>query len=280
VEPALRAWVESQLGGIGAVVDHSWPHGVTRVWRVTAGREIAWVKHHTQERKFRQEQRAYRELVPQLAAAGVRVPTCLADDGARTLLLDHLPGEPARADDPAIHRQAGAVLWILHALPYDDPDPLPLADALRERLARWVQEAEGIIDSGPSIAGFGDAASFDGHRRCWCHRDWSARNWLVEGGRIGVIDFEHTGPDLWLVDLVRLAEGAFDDPEVEHAFFEGYGPMPSDTDAHLRQLLWLTELATVAWSARHGDAAYEAIGRRMLARLSAGWRPLAANRRA
>ena len=53
--------------------------------------------------------------------------------------------------------------------------------------------------------------------------------------------------------------------------------VPARAAEQLRTLLWLTELGTVVWSARHGDTEYEAIGRATLARLEAGWSPLEAS---
>jgi Ser/Thr protein kinase RdoA (MazF antagonist) len=269
VDDASRELVRGAVGPITAVEDRSWPHGVTRVWRVEVGREVVWVKVHSQDRKYAQEDRAYSVVAPALATAGYRVPARIASDGSRRLVLTDLPGDPARPDDVEIHRQAGAAL----------------AEALAARLQRWMTQGRGRVEEellAEVAARFADPSTFVGvsgsgpgeSRRRWCHRDWSARNWLVDRGRIGILDFEHTGPDLWLFDLVRLYETSFvDRPAVEGAFFEGYGPVPEGTGERLAQLLWLTELGTVVWSTAHADSEYLAIGRATLARLRAGWEP-------
>jgi aminoglycoside phosphotransferase (APT) family kinase protein len=261
VSPELRAWVKSVTGPIRAWEDRSWPHGVTQVLRVTAGADVAWVKVHREARKRDAEVRAYRELVPHLV--GVRVPTLIATN-ERALLLSDVPGERPRDDDPAVHRAAGEALAALHAVPLADDDPVPIRAALQARFARWAEEARALGASAlvdAAALAFGDGLDAP---RVWCHRDYHARNWLVDGGRLGLIDFERAGPDLALMDVVKLAEVAFEHPGVEDAFYDGYG-RPVDAEA-LRRVLALTELATVVWARKHGDPDYEAVGRRTLAR--------------
>ncbi|MEQ1506000.1 MAG: aminoglycoside phosphotransferase family protein [Myxococcota bacterium] len=267
------------IGPIRSMTDHSWPHGVTRVWRVV-GSETVWVKQHTEGRKFRQESRAYGAVVPALGAAGFRVATRIADwPSLRTLALTDVRGDRAPDGDPAVHRQAGAASAVLHALPLDDTDPVPIADALRARLTRWVSEASGAVDPAwieRIRAEIGDGTAFDGCDRRWCHRDWSPRNWLIdEEGRLGLLDFEHCGPDLWLFDLVKLADDAWRRfPDTRAAYFDGYGrPLDAVDQDRLRRLMWLHALGTTAWAATHGDPAYEAHGRALLAALHAGWAP-------
>ncbi|MEZ4237344.1 MAG: aminoglycoside phosphotransferase family protein [Myxococcota bacterium] len=270
----LWALVEARVGPVGAVADRSWAHGVSRVWRVEAGGAPVWVKQHTQPRKYRQEARAYREVVPALARAGVTVPSALVlDDALCALVLTEVRGEPADEADPAVHRGAGAAVRVLHALPYVDDDPLPLAEAVRARFERWAEEAEGIVT--PSVvAAVGerlDPAAFAGATRCWCHRDWSPRNWLVVDGRVGMLDFEHCLPDLWLLDLVKLADGIWRrHPGTRAAFLAGYGvaALTAREADQLERLLWLHALGTTVWGAAHGDPAYEAHGRRLLSELA------------
>lgn len=261
MDDATRALIERAVGPIRAIEDRSWPERLTTVWRVEAGGEIVWVKQHRAPRKHAQELRAYRDLVPRLAAAGLRVPALVASDGV--LVLSHVPGEPARDDDPALHHQAGEALRILHDLPLADDDPVPVRAALRARLDRWLADARGQVEDAllaQVVRGFG--AGMDG-ARCWCHRDYQARNWLCDAGRLGIIDFERAAPDLPPFDFAKLAEVA--SPEAYAALVAGYG---RDPGPDLARVLWLTGLSTIVWSRRHGDAAYEAVGRRLLARLA------------
>jgi aminoglycoside/choline kinase family phosphotransferase len=272
----VRAAVERHLGPISESEDRSWPHGVTRVWQVN---RAFWVKQHTQARKYAQETRAYDRVVPELAAAGFRVPSLLARvDGLRVLVLTHLGGAPADPLDVGLHEQAGRALAVLHELPLDDRDPVSIAAALRARVSRWVDEAAGVIDDRTVdrvVEQLDDAAIFAGCRRRWCHRDFSPRNWLDERGALGLLDFEHCGPDLPLFDFVKLADDAWRRaPATKDALFRGYGhPLDPEDQERLRRILWLHALGTTAWAASHGDPAYEEHGRSLLAALEAGWTP-------
>jgi aminoglycoside/choline kinase family phosphotransferase len=275
----VRATVERSAGSIRAIEDRSWPHGVTRVWRVHAA-EIVWVKQHTQERKFRQESRAYNHVVPALAAAGHRVPDRIAEDRElHVLVLTEVAGRPAPERDVAVHAQAGEFTEALHAIPLVDGDTMSVSDVIAARLTEWSAESRGLVDDATlarASAELSDPTVFADGRRTWCHRDWSPRNWLVDDtGRFGALDFEHCGPDLWLVDFLKLADGVWRGfPETRDAFFEGYGRRldASDRD-RVRRLMWLSALRSTSWAAEHGDPAYERHGRAVLAALAAGWEP-------
>ncbi|MEQ1566183.1 MAG: aminoglycoside phosphotransferase family protein, partial [Myxococcota bacterium] len=199
-------------------------------------------------------------------------------DALRVLALTDLAGRPADLADPAVHHQAGAALAVLHGLPMTRHDPLSVADALRARLVRWIDEADGVLDDATVdrvAEKFADPALFAGCRRAWCHRDFSPRNWVEDGGVFGLLDFEHCGPDLPLFDLVKLADDAWRRfPTTRDALFVGYGRRLSAEDAErLERLMWLHALSTTAWASTHGDAEYERHGRALLSALHAGWAP-------
>lgn len=278
--PELRARVEGWLGPVTSVEDRSWPHGVTRVFRVQTASGSAFVKVHTQARKFDQELRAYEEWAPALGGAGVLVAEVLgADPALRALALSDLAGVAPDPADLRVHAQAGAALAVLHGLPFVDADDLPVREAVLARLARWAGEARDLVPAAVVdrvVAEVTAAAPvFDGGRRVPCHRDFSPRNWMIRDGRFGLIDFEHAAPDIRWMDFVKLAEDAWRHPGTRAAFVGAYGRPWSEVDAaRFRCLTWLYALSTWVWSATHGDAVYEAQARELYGRLAAGYQPL------
>ena len=170
-----------------------------------------------------------------------------------------------------VHRLAGAFLRELHDLPFTDDDPLPLSDAFSMRLDAWSLRAAGLLPrtiiSNAVSAAREVLPQLTHMTRVPCHRDFTPRNWLTdEAGGLTVIDFEHSRPDLHLIDFERLYTGLWRSrPDLQEAFESGYG---TELDAEQRWLLnglaALGGLSTVAWAREHGDARFEAHGRDVL----------------
>lgn len=287
---ALLQSAQGLLGGDAQIRELSWPHGESEVWLLTGVPRGAVLKVHTRTRKFSQELAAYRDWLPQLATAegavgadGAEVPGLLRVwGGERALLLSLLPGEPmsrhgvSRQQALQTHQRAGAFLRQLHEVPHQSQDPLSLADAFAKRLEAWSGRARHLVSPGvvPEVERRVTAVLPDLHsyRRVPCHRDFTPRNWLVDRGKpgyLGVIDFEHARPDLWLVDLVRLWSGEWHGrPDLRDAFLQGYGvTLDAGQVAVLNGLSALEGLATIAWAREHGDLEFEARGRAVLSRL-------------
>ena len=251
------AWVE--VGG----------HGSSGVWRVGSH----YVKQHPSRRKWEQEVRAYRGVVSALRAEGWRVPALLAaDEESRSLVLSAVGGERTAPDTPAAHRAAGAFSAALHALPTPSDDSLPVGAAIRQRLDAVIRRLE--LPS-KVIRGCRDATAgvgMDGVARRWCHRDFTAENWLMDGPNLGVIDFEHTRPDHPLVDAVKLWCGVWRRaPACRSAWEAGRGvPLDAAEREQLTVLAWLHGLGTLAWGQRHGDAASRSEGRHIVEWLLTG----------
>lgn len=284
---ALGAFAEAQLGQLTRTRFCGWPHAESAVWHLE-GRASAYLKAFRQPRKFAQERRAYRDWLPRLTSEpGLAVtPALLAESGAlRALLLSALPGSLAvhalltPRQGLEVYRRAGAFLRALHALPFGDDDPLPLGEAYRQRAKAWLARAEGLV-ADPLVAWVGGRAGeaaglLDtlGAARVPCHRDFTARNWLVATGagavRLAVIDFEHARPDFWLFDTEKLCAEVTATP-LEAAFWQGYGRAPTDAERRVLEAHGaLAALSTVVWAREHGDAAFEAQGRAQLGRLRA-----------
>lgn len=287
------------VGEPSEVRDASWDHGESEVWRVSGPLATVAVKAHRQGRKFDQELTAYRDWLPALAAGGggspvsargwawvgapgVRTPRLLAHrvEHPRALVLSWEEGavlegaRPGRREELGLRERAGAFLRALHDLPHDDVDPVPLSDAYASRLDAWSRRSRGVVPEAvvanvrAAVAEALPALSKEARVRC--HRDYTARNWLVAAdGALVVIDLEHARPDLRVADLERLWHGEWRrDPALREAFLAGYGrELSAEEEETLRRLSALGALSTVVWAREHGDAAFEGHGWAALRRL-------------
>lgn len=255
-----------------------------RVWAVDvdtpSGRRSLVVKRCFSMRAFRQEQAVLTGWLPRSRElGGAAVPELhLADKATRTLVMSRVPGLRGQPDTPAMHHAAGRFLAALHRLPITDDDRMPLADALGRRRQGWLSMCEHaltadelrVIDDHLPCTGL-----FAGAVRVPCHRDFTPNNWLWDGERLSVVDFEHARLDLAGVDLAKLAVGPWlDAPALAAAFFAGYGRSPDDDPserARLRTAIVLHGLASVAWGLEHDEPCFIDEGRRALA-LATTWR--------
>lgn len=275
---AVLRWASEALGWAPqSVVDVSWPHAASNVSRLEGpGGERAFLKIHAQSRKYLQELQALQRWGSQLP----RTPRLIAarSEAPQALLLSEVPGAViettplAATDRLEAQRQAGRWLRRLHALPHHDDDRA-LAGAVAERLQRWSERAAPHLPARviSEVADRVRSVDLSGLTRVPTHRDYGPRNWLwdAQERQLGVIDFEHALPDLWWVDVNRLVDEAWwGDPELEGAFWEGYGRMPSARERELGEA-WrgMTALGTIAWARAHNDEPFAAQGLRVLDRL-------------
>lgn len=273
------SWAERQLGWrpthVAAVPG---THGASHVTRLQAGpARIAFLKRHGQVRKHRQERDALGHWAPRVDGT----PRLVAahDDPPLALLLTAVPGRavgaaPSSPDQAAqVHRAAGRWLRAWHALPFLDDDPVRPLVALRARWDRWQTRAACLLPH-TTRAWVGDllVTLEPPPDRVPCHRDFTPHNWMWhEEHGLAVVDFEHARADLAWVDVVCLIDGPWlARPDLEEAFWDGYGKRPDDASSGLLVALRaLRALGTIAWGAAHRDGAFEAAGRRVLRRLRA-----------
>ncbi len=278
-EPALLEFLRNELGSFEVIRFCGWDHAESNVWEVSANGKRYYLKQHKQPRKFQQEVYAYQNWTPQLHPF---VPQLTAvKEKPNALLLSALPGALVQetaldeAQEREVYRRAGAFLRRLHDSPFEDTDSVLLADALLKRSKAWVKRGEEVL--GPRtvdwVRGRLEEAVNITRERGWtrvpCHRDYTARNWLLEGEDFYVIDFEHAKPDLFLSDFERLWSLVWQRrPGLETAFFEGYGRSLTDDEAGvLERLAAHGALVTVVWAREHGDREFEQQGRAVLERL-------------
>lgn len=203
----LRDFAERVLGPCQVLADCSWGHRMSLVLRIRDASDTVWfLKHHADLTRYRAELNAYRDWVPALldAAPGLRA----FDDPLQAMILSAAPGIQAqwpsskiggpaadRSAEQAIQHAAGRILRRLHdaqsALPWPD-----FAAVKAEQFDRLKPAAAALLEwrtleiAGAQVAALAD---IPGPARVPCHHDYTPRNWLVDGGRLHVIDFEWSG---------------------------------------------------------------------------------------
>ncbi|QDV09363.1 hypothetical protein Poly30_49210 [Planctomycetes bacterium Poly30] len=272
--PQLVAFVEETAGPVSRWRDASWDHAESEVWEASlqSGGRV-FLKCHRQPGKFAQE----REALERWAPAVGECPALLAARGQepRALLLEAVPGEPLLSagltaeEECAHHERAGRWLRRLHALPFEDSDPLAIPEALTKRSETWSSRASGRVEPGliAEIHARVSApwpAGAQVPRRVPCHRDFTARNWIASGDSFHVIDFEHARADWALVDVERARSSIPAGREaLWSAFLKGYGHAVNH--ALLDRLELHAALARVVWAVEHEDAEFERSGRSVIA---------------
>jgi Ser/Thr protein kinase RdoA (MazF antagonist) len=214
------------------VAVHPGHNGTVVLRAATAAGEVI-VKLHRGLDRHRQETHAYRHWTPALRG---RTPRLLAStEDPPAIVITALPGRTlAEADLPRqheveAHRQAGELLWQLHAAGPSRTQP-DMTAWLAERGECWLALGRAIIpaDRQAEIRAHLTALSDLGPIPAVpCHLDYMPRNLLTTPTReLAVIDFEHARYDLAARDLVRFATRIWPSrSDLEHAFLDGYGPL-------------------------------------------------------
>ncbi|MEQ4304612.1 phosphotransferase [Plantactinospora sp. B6F1] len=280
----LIGYARQVLGSAQVVADRSWRHGAAGVLEVRDGNGTVWfVKGHGDPERYRRELTAYQRWVSGLGGCAPRLRAY--DDERLALVLSVVPGEPGTAyvTDPEVQREAGVLLRRLH-----ETEALPpwtdLVDCKLDELDRLSVRAHGLLE--PRELDFVRAelrnlSGVPAPPRVPCHLDYSPRNWLVARdarhrpeGRVQVIDFEWTAPEVWVNDLNRLYFGPWRDrPDLADAFLAGYGRTLDDADrAVLHACGALTAVFIVVWAHGRGDPGFAQAWRQNLHRLMDGWR--------
>lgn len=270
-------WLDSLGLTIVSASDASWDHGESTVVRLEVESDrVVYLKTDMSRRKFDQEQRAYADWCVELP----NVPTLHSStvDPGPALLIEGAPGAPLltltleRSEERSAYEKAGRFLAAMHGLPLEDRDALPIPEAWLRRATTWAARAKRHLDTS-TIQRVVDlaAAPWPGAvpSRVPCHRDFTARNWLVSGDHFTVIDFEHSRSDWQLVDhervLASIPEGRDD---LAEAFRSGYGRDLNDAEhEQMRRVTAVAAMAQVAWAVEHRDTDFEERGRAVLNRV-------------
>jgi tRNA A-37 threonylcarbamoyl transferase component Bud32 len=254
----LYAFVEATVGAVERVqaVDRG---RTARVWCVETRSGRVAVKQHARGRAHAQESRALATLG---AADGEPWPQLLASaPDLLAVVTTWLPGTPVdpsaitRTELAAIAREAGTLRRRFDEVPWPDDDPVPLSEAVAQRIAALLDGDVIETDLAAHVRAALRFDAFAGATRHFCHRDFAPHNWLVDRGRLRCVDFGHARPDHPLVDLARALSPVWGVPHARAELIAGYGGLDDDALAQLAQLELVDAVATLAWARRHGDAA-------------------------
>ncbi|HEX3591858.1 MAG TPA: hypothetical protein VHV74_19730 [Pseudonocardiaceae bacterium] len=267
---AVLARCRDALGPCEFAADLSTSHGEALTLEIDAG-GIRWIaKHLRRRKKYLQELTAYRDWVPALGASAPALHS--AHDDVRLLIISRLPGGPAEgtpaADDPRTHHRAGALTRLLHdGVP---PVLVDFAQELRRRLDDYAERGRHVLTGDEIDTARAYAARLTGTAptpAVPCHLDNQPRNWLVgPDGEIALIDFGNAKRQPWITDVSAIRQREWRErPDLEHAFFAGYGRQPDAADRRLADghLAYLG-IATIVWALDHDDPAFADQGRAWL----------------
>ncbi|MEQ7123787.1 phosphotransferase [Actinopolymorpha sp. B11F2] len=252
----LESFARQVLGPCKVEADCGWDHGGALVLRLRDREGTAWyAKQNPHHEVHAREVSAYRRWVPHL---GDRAPKLrAATDDLPALVISAVPGVAFTGDDVEVHGQAGRLLRRFHEI---ETFP-PWTDLVAHKLAEvdaWVARANGLFDRPELDFVRSTLRSLEGipaPPRVSCHFDYSPRNWLVDEGRVYLIDFEWAQPEVWVNDLGRLFFGLWRTrPDLREAFLDGYGRQPDEADlALLLGSYALTTVWHIVWTHEHGN---------------------------
>ncbi len=268
LSPAQSQWASVRVRGAELVRDMSWDLVESTVLHVRTSDGDVIVKaggesNHHIEREVSAHPTYTRDLVASGHAARLRD----ADSSLRVMVLDYLPGglvEGTEAEwDRPTYVQAGALLRRLHDVEARI-DPEIAADTAARALA-WLDRPHRINREKEQAARRALADAPAGPVPVVpTHGDWQPRNWLIDSGVVRIIDFGRFAFRPASSDLARLAAQQWRGrPDLERAFFEGYGEDPRDA-AQWRWDQLKEAVGTACWAFQVGDEEFEAQGHRML----------------
>lgn len=270
LSPAQQERVDALLPGHELVADLAWGVIDTAVLHLRhEGRDLVVKAGGPENHHLEREITAHRSVTRPLVLAGRTGTLVHASSELRLLVVTHVPGELVQGrpeeHDPGVHRQAGELLALLHEQGRQVARTWELTT--RERVLAWLDRPHRIgAGTVRRVQQVVDRWDVDRPRVVVpTHGDYQPRNWVVDDGRLGVIDFGRAAWRPAETDLARLAAQQWRSrPDLEEAFLAGYGRDPREQETWA--LVQLSEaVGTAAWAYQVGDEDFEQQGHRMLA---------------
>ena len=210
------------------------------------------------------------------AGAGLAPDVVLADAMHGFIVAARVDGSVPPAQDfhrPRFIRRVGAWLARLHAL--EPPAGLPAVD-LGERAAGYLARVLGAgadpLESGLARRLAAKRAALPPPARlAACHHDLHHRNFIDDGRRLVVVDWEYAGPGDPAADLASCIGYHSLRPQAVDALLAGYGDAGPDLRARIAALAWIFDCLWFGWNATAalaGLAVDEAEQARLAARLA------------
>ncbi|HYN70523.1 MAG TPA: choline/ethanolamine kinase family protein [Candidatus Eisenbacteria bacterium] len=190
------------------------------------------------------------------AAAGVgpQVLHHLPESGA--LILEWLPGRTmsnAAFGEPGMPTRIAAVLRRLHAGPRfrDDFDMFRLADFyLRVVGERGIAIPEGYHERAPAVEAIEEALAAHPLPTVPCHNDLLAENYLDDGERLWIVDYEYSGNNDPTFELGNTAQELGYDEARQEALCRAYfGEATAAMLARMRLQMVMSDVGWTLWAA-------------------------------
>jgi aminoglycoside phosphotransferase len=255
----LGVWTQS--------ADLSWPLQDTTVLRVAAKGASYIVKASSGSHHIAREIAAHEQFLGRFSGWVPRLVHASAPDGV--LVTEHLPGELVQGTsaewEPEVYRQAGQRLDQL--LIAGESSASYVGDLI-DKTRKGIADAAGLVPHDELAALERELASIrvGSVTLSFTHGDFQPRNWLVDDGRLRVIDFGRAAQRYWTSDLVRLLSQQFvGRTDLRDAFLAGLKRPLTTEDAMMMHLERIQQsVGTVVWAHSIGDAAFEDQGRVMI----------------
>ncbi|SER30528.1 phosphotransferase [Arthrobacter sp. OV608] len=269
-------FVETRLPGVRFLNDLSWNLVDTAVLEVAHGQGRYVIKAAgPSNRHIRRELDAH-EAWTEAWARQERAPILVhANPSLNLLITEYLEGylvEGSAAEyESGTYLQAGQLLREFQAQTVRTDSRYEAAAT--EKAMAWLETPHRIEESvAGKVRGVLAAYRPEPVPVVPTHGDWQPRNWLMNGAELRVIDFGRFEFRPAISDFCRLAVQQWRTrPELEAAFFEGYGSDPRGS--RLWNITLLREaVTTAAWAFQVGDREFEKQGHRMLADALANYR--------
>lgn len=268
LRPEQGELLERWFRGAALVADHSWGLTDTTVLHLRHdGNDLVLKAAGPQNHHIEREITAHEGFTTGLAEDGGAARLLRSDRGLRMLVTTYLPGVLVEGTEAEwredTYRRAGALLARFHA---QEARATPgYEEAADAKSLAWLDQPHRIAaDTEARLRAELTSGERGATTLVPTHGDWQPRNWLVDGERVRVIDFGRFDWRPAATDLARLAsQQLLGRPDLERAFFEGYGEDPRDP-AGWRLVRIREAIGTAVWAFQFGDAEFEAQGHRMI----------------